>query len=167
MTSHDFYLSTSWGPAVGVGRGVRQNRHRAQSPNRTGKIWVNKVLLGKHIPGIDALCKSYGNVGSRLIIVGSAVAEDLDVDPGQLLVLVNGGLVLGQVREPLAHGLQVALQVQDNANLNNQFSLAFHKTIKLTGLPSLKAATAQAAAGTEAFEIWDLGDGIENPAVKK
>ena len=118
-------------------------------------------------PNIDALGKANSNISSGLVVVGAAVAEDLDVDPGQLLVLVNGGLVLGQVREPLAHGLQVALQVQDNANLNNQFSLAFHKTIKLTGLPSLKAATAQAAAGTEAFEIWDLGDRIENPAVKK
>ena len=118
-------------------------------------------------PNIDALGKANSNISSGLVVVGAAVAEDLDVDPGQLLVLVNGGLVLGQVREPLAHGLQVALQVQDNANLNNQFSLAFHKTIKLTGLPSLKAATAQAAAGTEAFEIWDFGDGIENPAVKK
>ena len=118
-------------------------------------------------PDVDTLGKSDSNISSGLVVVGAAVAEDLDVDPGQLLVLVNGGLVLGQVREPLAHGLQVALQVQDNANLNNQFSLAFHKTIKLTGLPSLKAATAQAAAGTEAFEIWDLRDRIENPAVIK
>ena len=117
MTSHDFYLSTSRGPAVGVGWGVRQNRHWAESPNRAGKIWVNKVLLGKHIPGIDALCKSDGNVGSRLIIVGSAVTKDLDVDPCQLVVLVQGGLVLGQVGQPLPHSLQVTLQVQDNAHL--------------------------------------------------
>ena len=34
---------------------------------------------------------------------------------------------------------------------------AFQKTVKLTGLPSLKAATAQAAAGTDAFEIWGFG----------
>ena len=26
--------------------------------------------------------------------------------------------------------------------------------LNFTGLPSLKAATAQAAAGTDAFEIW-------------
>ena len=129
--------------------------------------YILVVQINIQQPNIDALGKANSNISSGLVVVGAAVAEDLDVDPGQLLVLVNGGLVLGQVREPLAHGLQVALQVQDNANLNNQFSLAFHKTIKLTGLPSLKAATAQAAAGTEAFEIWDLGDRIENPAVKK
>ena len=130
-----------------------------------GKLYryVLVVQINIQQPNIDALGKANSNISSGLVVVGAAVAEDLDVDPGQLLVLVNGGLVLGQVREPLAHGLQVALQVQDNANLNNQFSLAFHKTIKLTGLPSLKAATAQAAAGTEAFEIWDLGDRIENP----
>ena len=129
--------------------------------------YILVVQINIQQPNIDALGKANSNISSGLVVVGAAVAEDLDVDPGQLLILVNGGLVLGQVREPLAHGLQVALQVQDNANLNNQFSLAFHKTIKLTGLPSLKAATAQAAAGTEAFEIWDLGDRIENPAVKK
>ena len=129
--------------------------------------YILVVQINIQQPNIDTLGKTNSNISSGLVVVGAAVAEDLDVDPGQLLVLVNGGLVLGQVREPLAHGLQVALQVQDNANLNNQFSLAFHKTIKLTGLPSLKAATAQAAAGTEAFEIWDLGDRIENPAVKK
>ena len=129
--------------------------------------YILVVQINIQQPNIDALGKANSDISSGLVVVGAAVAEDLDVDPGQLLVLVNGGLVLGQVREPLAHGLQVALQVQYNANLNNQFSLAFHKTIKLTGLPSLKAATAQAAAGTEAFEIWDLGDRIENPAVKK
>ena len=136
MTSHDIYLSASRGPAVGVGWGVRQNRHRAQSPNRAGKIWVNKVLLGKHIPGIDALCKSYGNVGSRLIIVGSAVTEDLDVDPCQLVVLVQGGLVLGQVGQPLPHSLKVALKVQDNAHLNRVCALKNGENF--IGLSSLK-----------------------------
>ena len=89
-----------------------------------------------HIPCIDALCKSDGNVGSRLIIVGSAVTKDLDVDPCQLVVLVQGGLVLGKVGQSLPHSLKVALQVQDNAHLDRVCALKNDENF--IGLSSLK-----------------------------
>ena len=111
------YLGATRSPAVGVGGGVCQHCHWTQPPNRARKDRVKIFIDFYQEPDVDALGKANSNISSGLVIVCAAIAKDLDVDPGQLLVLVHRGLVLGQVGEPLAYRLQVALQVQDNAHL--------------------------------------------------
>ena len=98
---------------------------------------IVKIFLESHQePDIDALGKANSNISSGLIVVGAAVAKDLDVDPSQLLVFVHRGLVLGQVGQPLPHSLKIALKVQDNAHLNRVCALKNGENF--IGLSSLK-----------------------------